>query len=890
MNTRLFQSLHGENENYLLPFFWQHGEAESVLREEIAKIQECGCGAFCVEARPHPDFCGDGWWHDMDIILDEARRRDMKVWILDDAHFPTGYANGILADGHADKSKQYIKFTECDVCGPLKGARFAVGGLLNAPSFGLGGMGSYFSQGLKSPELPDDDFLLTAVARRVEKGSKLGEAVSLDRCIVDGQLVWDVPGGNWKVFFVVVTRKGGGRASYLNWADRESAALQIEAVYEPHYAHYKDDFGSTIAGFFSDEPCIDNTVGFSFNESIGRNDMQLPYSTELMEMLEKSLGADFKSDIPALWRELDDRARTAEVRYAYMDALTRLVERNFSRAIGDWCAERGVQYIGHIVEDNNQHSRLGSSMGHFFRSMRGQHMSGIDDIGGQVTLGGESSNHPSFFSPFDGEFFHFALGKLGASASHIDPRKQGRAMCEIFGAYGWGEGTRLMKYLADHFLVRGINHYVPHAFSPMAFPDPDCPPHFYARGENPLYRPFGLLCGYMNRVCHLLSGGTHRCKAAILYHGESEWSGALDFMQKPARELIERQIDFDFLPADVWADDSDYPHSFDGELHVADERYKCLVIPRCERIPAAAARFAADAAERGFAVCFVDALPLGVVGAGNGESDSLIARLSRSAKVVPLDALAETLAAQGLCEIEASPAFKPLRVYHYETDTHLYMLSNESAHEAFDGEVAFDERGVPVLYDAYENRLFATESRSKNGKIVLKLRLEPYESVIVSFESELPSEARPLSKKLENSLELSGNWTVAFATAKEYPNFTGAQKLSTLRDLAEIKPNWAGTARYELEFNLNTPCDTAEVVLPQAFEFAEVWISGAHAGARIAPPYRFDISGLRVPGNNRIAVEVTNTLDHAMGGDPRSFMRPGFVQPSGLLESPVLRF
>ena len=88
--------LNGHEDNYILPFFWQHGETEEVLRDYMRAIHECGIGAVCVEARPHPDFAGFGWWHDMDIILDEARKRSMKVWILDDAHFPTGYANGKL--------------------------------------------------------------------------------------------------------------------------------------------------------------------------------------------------------------------------------------------------------------------------------------------------------------------------------------------------------------------------------------------------------------------------------------------------------------------------------------------------------------------------------------------------------------------------------------------------------------------------------------------------------------------------------------------------------------------------------------------------------------------------------------------------------------------------
>ena len=32
----------------------------------------------------------------------------------------------------------------------------------------------------------------------------------------------------------------------------------IEAVYEPHWEHYKDEFGKTIVGFFSDEPSLGN--------------------------------------------------------------------------------------------------------------------------------------------------------------------------------------------------------------------------------------------------------------------------------------------------------------------------------------------------------------------------------------------------------------------------------------------------------------------------------------------------------------------------------------------------------------------------------------------------------------------------------------------------------
>ena len=98
MNETVQQLLNNQGENYILPFFWQHGETEEVLREYMAAIDASNIKAVCVESRPHPDFCGEKWWQDMDVILDEARKRHMKVWILDDSHFPTGFANGALKD------------------------------------------------------------------------------------------------------------------------------------------------------------------------------------------------------------------------------------------------------------------------------------------------------------------------------------------------------------------------------------------------------------------------------------------------------------------------------------------------------------------------------------------------------------------------------------------------------------------------------------------------------------------------------------------------------------------------------------------------------------------------------------------------------------------------
>ena len=108
MSEKVKALLEGKGGNYIFPFFWQHGETEEVLRTYMRVIHEANIGAVCVESRPHPDFCGEQWWHDMDIILEEAKKYGMKVWILDDSHFPTGYANGAMKDQPLELYRQSI--------------------------------------------------------------------------------------------------------------------------------------------------------------------------------------------------------------------------------------------------------------------------------------------------------------------------------------------------------------------------------------------------------------------------------------------------------------------------------------------------------------------------------------------------------------------------------------------------------------------------------------------------------------------------------------------------------------------------------------------------------------------------------------------------------------
>ena len=131
MDKRLNECKEGKHGNYILPFLWLHGEPQERLREEILAIKNSGINEFCAESRPYEDFCREKWWEDFGFILKTAKELGMRVWLLDDKKFPTGYANGYLElPENARLRKKLIREFQIEVVGPMKNAKLFIGGRL----------------------------------------------------------------------------------------------------------------------------------------------------------------------------------------------------------------------------------------------------------------------------------------------------------------------------------------------------------------------------------------------------------------------------------------------------------------------------------------------------------------------------------------------------------------------------------------------------------------------------------------------------------------------------------------------------------------------------------------------------------------------------------------
>lgn len=849
--------LQGKQSNHLLPFFWQHGEDEATLRKYMTVISDSDCGAVCVESRPHEDFCGPGWWRDMDIILDEARKRGMQVWILDDKHFPTGYVVGAMETAPAELCRQSVYSASWEYEGEAREIHIPASELHALPE----PQRSQIQMGMEHFNPPnhrkyDDDRILSVCALNTNDG----EILDLADFVKDGELLWQKPEGRFRVYSCGLSRNFGPHRNYINMMDQASCRVLIDAVYEPHYARYKEHFGKTIAGFFSDEPELGNGALYAMGNTLG-TPQDLPWSRELEATLIERLGAGWEKLLPLLWDNDADAKQTANVRYAYMDCVTKLVQSDFSQQLGDWCRAHGVMYIGHVVEDNNQHARTASSLGHYFRGLAGQDMAGIDDVSGQVLPGCEDEPTSSMggMMPRDGEFYHYMLGKLGSSHAAIDPMKKGRAMCEIFGNYGWSEGVQLEKYLVDHFLVRGINNLVPHAFSPKAYPDSDCPPHFYAHGHNPQYRHFGQLMRYTNRVCELISGGASVPQVALFYHGEAEWCGGeYMFTQKPARRLMDSQIDFDIIPADVFAEPARYNTSVGSGLSVNTQRYKAFVLPMADYIPAEVAKAAAKLHASGFPVVFIEKLPIGVCDGDDALLDGIA-----SCTVVKLDELVEYLEALHIPEIRISPANNRVRALHYRNPQDVYMFVNEG-NDVYKGEIRVPTKGPCFLYNAWENRLEAAQAVDADEGTVLTVEVIPRHSLIVVFDE---AEEFYQPRSFGAAAHPLGTWRRSLCASVDYPNFGEEKSIDLPENLAAEQPEFSGYVRYETTFELPEVMPV-KLCITDAAEGVEVFVNGKSAGIQIVPTYVYDITDFVQTGANSLAIEVATTLERERAANP----------------------
>ena len=743
---------------HILPLFWLHGEEFPVIEREIRAMHSAGLRGFIIESRPFPDYMGKRWWETLEFIFALAEELGMKALLFDDSHFPSGYADGKIAAEHPEHLRLLLEPVTIDVSHP-------------------GGAFSF------NPDdhlcVGDREIAKVFLFKRLDGNTfDSGSLVELPRSAFEIELA----AGDYVVNLWKITRNGGEKHThnYINFLSHEAARCYIDTIYAPHVKKLQQFVGRSFIGFFSDEPRLGNAA--SYGALPGKESMSLPYHPSL----------DL-TGLPHLMMESNDKGITGSIRQRFMEQVSRLYSKAFPQQVGEFCRRHNLIYIGHVIEDNGAHSRLGYGDGHYFRSQEGQDWAGVDTVLGQNRPDCTDGVLPSVFGQYNSRFFHWELMLLAGSCGAINGQP---AFVEDFGAYGWGEGLSEMKWHTDLALVRGVNRIVPHAFSPK-YPDPDCPPHFFAQGNNPQWPFFHLWREYADIACQMLSEGDWTTRCGVLYHAEAEWSGHNTLY---CRDVIRT-------------------------LSLA--QYSCVIVPldalqnRC--VTQGILRLGKVALDT-LVVCDYDLLP----------EEARITLTRCGLRLI-------TVSPSNLCELPRlldnhaehlslsvpAPTLRYLRLREHDGND-LMFLVNESLKQTVDTRI--------TNLEARRDWHYFDPIRQENYPFDGRLFLAPGESIFLS--------SKPVERLLERHL---GTELLATFDTQDF-------KVSPSHD-----ETFCGTLHYSLPLDA-LDCDVVIEIPGQRSDVVSCAVNGTSLGTLFAPPYRFFARRelLKTPAILRL--DLTNTL------------------------------
>lgn len=344
--------------------------------------------------------------------------------------------------------------------------------------------------------------------------------------------------------------------------------------------------------------------------------------------------------------------------------------------------------------------------------------------------------------------------------------------------------------------------------------------------------------------------------------------------QKPGRSLMERQLDYDVVPADQL----ERAEAENGRLRIGSETYYCLILPYCERIADRAARKMTALAEAGVNVWVIDRPPERTT-----LGEQLPAGFCSAVRVVSLQELPELIPAQ----IRIRENDPHLRLYRYaQGDAVILMVMNESLNQPVQTELLLPETIEGVReYDAMSNRTVLW----KNDRNGFPLLLEPGQSRMLILTGE-PGGQAALRKKEARTLEAGWRISVREVSGGEWKPWRKLQEGEMLPNIngPDCLPRFCGTIRYEASVWMEVGQDRQDrqmLYLPEFGDSARVWVNDSAPVTLLRSPARTDVTEKLTEGENRLRIEVTNTPVWTVMDPVSTHIQLG---PTGMTQKPVL--
>lgn len=501
---------------------WQGAIDTTVINRDLDRVRALGFRMVTIEGGyhlPHP-YLSDGYFRLIRYAVQAARRRGMRVWIIDEGKYPSGFAGGLFSEKRPDLRMQALVKSTTQTVTP--GQEVSISGISG---------------------------LLSAVAYRSD--------TSVTVPVTDGRLKWKAPsgGGTWTLlcashaFRTSPTRSSnnptGGKDtknSLCDYLNPVATRQFIEFTHARYKKYIGSEFGKTVVGFRSDEPAFSYT----------------PWTPRIREYFHEQKGYDITQYLASFFQP-HPTARERLARADYWEVFSNLFRDNFFKVISDWCVANHLQYEDHLdhdgPEDGMTMRSLGRSEGDYFRDMRYLQIPGIDVIWHQLWPG-EENNFP----------------KLASSAAHVFGRRQ--VFSESFAAFRPTPDILQMQWVLHEQLVRGVN-----LFEIMFYPAttrPGMTLHGFMASDS-----FPSAMRALSRTSYALSQGVPAARIALLFPSSSLWLGdttASHTTWQIATQLLDHQLDFDLV--DDHFSDTVLRVEHGRLRNLSGQSYSVVIVPR----------------------------------------------------------------------------------------------------------------------------------------------------------------------------------------------------------------------------------------------------------------------------------------------------------------------
>ena len=360
---------------------------------------------------------------------------------------------------------------------------------------------------------------------------------------------------------------------YIDVLNPEATDVFIEHVYEEYWKRFGKHFGTTILGFFTDEPGM-------YNNFAGSDPNSIPWTEGLPEFFKEKNGYGIEQTINLIFETKGQESIQARV--DYWRTISILYQESYFKRLQEWCHKRDILFIGHVLVEESMVDTA-KTQGNFFTTMEHLDFAGYDLLGRLEPKA-------------------LIAAKLASSAAKASNLYGVTA--ETFGIFGWDLTEEEMKRVVQWQAEQGLDVLIPHAFYYSLRGDRhnDCPPSFMSDKFWPTFDEFVKFSRD-----ELIDKREDQANAAIYYPIETVW-GYLS----PSDSMEAASVDHAFQTSsyacyNIGAKFDYIPAQFVFDSKLSD--YKFLILPKTEVLSLEVLKKFANFVKKGGKIVCVGGVP-----------------------------------------------------------------------------------------------------------------------------------------------------------------------------------------------------------------------------------------------------------------------------------------